>query len=531
MLELQKSLFEREPSRKELLNYIPSEKNVCYQIQVYRNHSFELVEHTISAYLDYAGMNVQFLYSDYDDSLSFFHLEHSSDMLILWLDLERYKINNIQEFIEERLKILNSIYQKPILYIPFGEIETVKNTNVVYYHLDSIKEKLKGNYLDKRLENFSGTKLSAESCKMIAKELGLRYLPALLKPLLKAIVVDLDYTLYKGVLGEDGIENIEITKEHLLLQKQIKLLGEQGFFICIASKNEKKDVLELLDKRKDFLLKKEEFSIICASWEEKADMIQTIADFLNIHTESILFIDDNIGEIVSVVSRYPNIHVIHANENAKITSDILAFYPGLMKLYEQKEDKIRSIDIKARAERLRIKQELSKEEYLRSLNVTLTYQCNCLENASRISELANKTNQFIFSYKRYSVSEIIDFMKKKDRLVVSVHLQDNLSDSGLIGSCLIKKEFDVLILEECFVSCRALGRGIEDSIVLGAVHIAQEYFKIRKVKILFCKGERNIAAENFLNSYVKENINQENEINYKFPEDLITIKIEGETIK
>ncbi len=527
MLELQKFLFETEPSRKELINYIPSKENPCYQIQVYRNHSFELVEHTIFPYLDYAGINVQFLYSDYDDSLSFFQLESSSDLLILWLDLERYKENKREEFIEERLTVLRSIYQKPILCIPFGEKKAGSYTNVICYHLDGVKEKLKKAYLDERLEKWSGTKLSAESCKMIAKELGLKYIPALLKPLLKAIVVDLDYTLYRGVLGEDGMEHIEISEDYLFLQRQLKLLAEQGFFLCMATKNEEKDVWELLEKREDFLLKKEVWSVICASWEEKADMIQTIADFLNIHTESILFIDDNIGEILSVLSRYPRIHVIHAHENPKITSEMLAFYPGLMKLYQQKEDQIRSADIKAKSERLKMKQGLSKEEYIRSLDIRLTYKCNCLENASRISELANKTNQFIFSYKRYHISEIVDLMQRADSLVLSIFLQDKLSDSGLIGSCLIKKEWDRLVVEECFVSCRALGRGIEEVIVLGAIYIAQQYFNIQKVKILFCKGERNKAAEKFLEDYAKENINQEKEIDYKLPRDQITIKIEG----
>lgn len=525
MLELQKFLFEKEPSRKELVTYTASKEQKRYQIQVYRNHSFELVEHTISAYLDYAKMQVNFLYSDYDDSLSFFQLDSNTDMLILWLDMKRYQIDAIEEFLKERLKTLLSIYKRPILCLLLGK--TMEYQHVVFYDFHSIEEILGNAYFDERLEKISGTRLSAKACMMIAKDLGLRYLPALLKPMLKAIVVDLDHTLYRGILGEDGIEKIEVSKAYLSFQKQLKNFANQGFFICIASKNEKQDVEKLLDQRKDFLIKKEDFSLICASWEEKSSMIEKIADFLNIHVDSILFIDDNIGEILSVLAKYPDIHVIQASENPQITNTILANYPGLMKLSMQKEDQLRSEDIKENQKRQKIKQTLSKEAYLKSLQITLQYQCNPLESVVRISELANKTNQFIFSYKRYSIQEIKERMQRKEMIVIAVNLQDRLSDSGLIGVCVIKKATDFLILEECFISCRALGRGIEDAIVLGSISIAQDLFGLKKVKILFQKGERNTPAEKFLNQYAKEYINQEQEMNYILPKDVIKIEIEG----
>ena len=257
MLELQKFLFEKEPNRKELVTYVPSEDNKLFRIQVYRNHSFELVEHTISAYLDYAKIRAEFIYSDYDDSLSFFHIDSSADLLILWLDMERYQMDNIQEFMDERLSVLVSIYKNPVLFIPFGEDVIYRNTNVICYDFSSIKEKLGKRCLDERMEKISGTRMSAKACMMIAKDIGLNYIPALVKPLLKAIVVDLDHTLYKGVLGEDGIEKIEVSESYLTLQRQIKNLGKQGFFLCIASKNEEKDVWDMFDKRKDFPLKKE----------------------------------------------------------------------------------------------------------------------------------------------------------------------------------------------------------------------------------------------------------------------------------
>ena len=332
MFELQKMLFERETTRTELLNY-KSISTDEYVVSIYRNHSFELVEHTISAYLDYAEIKAKFEYSDYDDSLSFLNIDLSADLIIVWLDLGRYQIDNTDAFITERLNYLRRIYKGRILYIPFrGGILPEVNDQIVQYDLMNILPNETEKYMDVRLEKYTGTFINHKYCMKIAKELGLKYLPALLKPLLKAIVVDLDNTLYKGVLGEEGENNVVINDGYIELQKTLINYKNNGIFLCIASKNEREDVDSLFEKREDFPLKSGDFTQICASWDEKADSIEEIAQFLNIHPSSILFIDDNLGEIVKVKERFPEIHCIHANENSEVTNKILKSYPGLLKL-------------------------------------------------------------------------------------------------------------------------------------------------------------------------------------------------------
>ena len=103
-LNLQKFLLENSPSRIDLLNYKSLSKKT-YKIYIYRNHSFELIENISSAYLDYSDIKAEFIYSDYDDTLSFINLDLTSDMLILWLDLTRYNIEKIEDVINERLNI------------------------------------------------------------------------------------------------------------------------------------------------------------------------------------------------------------------------------------------------------------------------------------------------------------------------------------------------------------------------------------------------------------------------------------------
>ena len=178
-------------------------------------------------------------------------MNFSSDLLILKIDFTRYSIENLDAFIKERMNSLKKEYKKPILLIPFGHNFKLNDKQIVNYNLDKIENKLGEKYTDLRLEKFSGTKLSSLTCIEVSKDLGLNYIPSLLKPNLKGIIVDLDNTLYKGVLGEDGIEGVTLTPGHKNLQNSLKKLKDQGFFLCVASKNNEQDVIDLFKKRED----------------------------------------------------------------------------------------------------------------------------------------------------------------------------------------------------------------------------------------------------------------------------------------
>jgi len=525
MLQLQQFLFESNPTRSELLDYCSALEHPKYRISVYRNHSFELIEHTIVPYLDYAEMSVEFIYSDYDDSLSFFDLDKSTDMIILWLDLSRYHLEDVHSFLCERLDYLSHIYTKPILVIPFAGNFSVQGDRIVCYDLTPLEQELGNRYLDKRMERFSGTKMSAAACMAVSKQLGLRYIPALLRPTLKAIVVDLDNTLYQGVLGEDGIAKLQLTEGHKKLQQQLKLLASEGIFLCVASKNDERDVTELFKQREDFPLRNSDFTKVCANWNDKAQSIKEIAHFLNIHPDSILFIDDNIGELSAVASVFPQIKLIHALEDAEITCEILRFFPGLLRLHAQKEDQLRKNDVQANEMRQRMRASLSPRDYIRSLEMKLLFCLNNFEQATRVAELANKTNQFICSYRRYGFADIIELMKSPDAVVITASLSDKLSDSGIVGVCVALKREQYVEIDECFVSCRALGRGIDEILVLGMIRCALEHFRCGYLKMDFVNGERNEPAKRFVQMYLEGYLQNPQLFNYQIPNGLIEIQI------
>ena len=524
LYELQDFIFESSPSRQELLDY---RNNNCFsknKVYVYRNHSFELIEKTISAYLDFANLNIEFIYSDYDDSLSFFDLDIDAELVVLWLDLSRYASGS-HDFIKQRLSALKDIYNKNILFAYFSGDFTYNDTQVTCYDISKWRSIFKDNYEDHRLERFSGTKMSMPLILSVSKDLGLNYFPSLLAPSLKCIVFDLDNTLYKGVLGEDGIDGIELTPAHHALQKRIFELAEMGFFICVVSKNDQRDVDLLLSSHQDFLVNRQNFTIVLASWQSKSVSISSIAKELNIGVDSILFVDDNIGELASVKQAHPEIKTILAKEDANITLDVLNNFPGLLKRGRAREDSLRNLDSKANQDRRKIIDSYSKEDFIKQLEVQVEFLINPAEEAYRLTELANKTNQFIFNYKRYSIAQIENIINDNDYAIVAVKVKDKLSDSGIVGVVVLKSDRESTAqLEECFVSCRALGRGIDQIIVSGAIATGMQKLGLSSLLANIHEGERNSPAIN----YYQENLarfKQPALFEYTLPKDLVTIKI------
>ena len=523
-LELQKFIFEDSPSRRALLSYLPQcEKEYC--VQVFRNHSFELVEHTIGAYLDYAGIGISFCYSGYDDSLSFLELDPQADLVMIWIDTTRYISKTAESFLNERIAQLRTRFSRPILLVPFGEKIHVSQTGVIVFNLSEIESDFGTKFIDKRAERVTGTLWSSRAMLAISRMLGLRYFPALLRPALKAILVDLDNTLYRGVLGEDGINGVVLTKGHRQLQEKLKDFSKAGFFLCAVSKNDAEDVEQLFGTRDDFPLRKEDFSKILASWDSKANSIKKIAQFLNIHPDSMVFVDDNIGELTAVKMAFPGIRLVLAGEDGASTCHVLKEFPGLWKISGSEDDTKRKNDVKANEQRQILQKKLSVEEYIRSLEIHLKFSFDNMQQLNRIFELANKTNQFIFNYKRYTLAEVEERIRRERYAVVSISLADKLSDSGLIGVCVGREEEDYVVIEECFISCRALGRGIDDVIVLGAIDGIAHRFGKSRVKVLFQRGERNTPAKQFIEQHLCAYLENPLEFQFEIPKDLLTVEM------
>ncbi len=521
--KLQRFLFADSPSRAALLSYVPLRPGQPYKVQVFRNHAFEPVEHTMGAYLDYAGLSVDFSCGGYDDSFSFAELDAAADLIVVWIDAERYAPGAAAELMARRLPALRERYSGPVLLAPFGAEMECSLPGVTALNMAGIRERLGENFTDRRASALSGTALSGRAMLEISRELGLKYLPALLRPALKAVLVDLDNTLYRGVLGEDGPEGLELTPGHVLLQEKLKALAGQGFFLCAVSKNDPGDVEELFRLRGDFPLKMEDFTSVKASWGEKAQAAKETAEFLNIGPDSMVFIDDNIGELAAMAAAFPEMRFILAMGDGAATASVVESFPGLLRLASGGEDSKRRADARANLRRRELKSAMSQEDYVRSLRLRLTFTGDDPGQAARITELANKTNQFIFNYRRYSAAQVDAMLSSPDWRIVTVSLADRLSDSGLIGVCVGRHREGFAELDECFVSCRALGRGIEDVIVLGAVERILERFGTKRLKVLFKAGPRNAPAAAFVEKFLAGYLDAPAEFDYTVPDGLLTV--------
>jgi FkbH-like protein len=467
-----------------------------------RNHSFELVAATTNTFLELSGLSAEFVYSSYDDSFGEYKSFSDTDVLVFWIDLARYSSENLCLVSEQIETIVRQTRVPSIVAMIGGQLEFSSIVNRVSF--EDIEALLGLEFFDDRLADFAGTRLSAQACLQISRRLGLQVIPAAVKPGLKALIVDLDNTLYSGVLGEDGPRGIRLKDGHFMLQSELHRLSSQGFFVCVVSKNDEVDVEELFSLRDDFPLRRKDVTKIVANWKHKSENIKSLEVYLNIHHTSFLFIDDNLGELTEVGIALPGIQLLWASSDAHANHRALKNFPGLLKMTSSMEDTVRKADILANEQRRLLRAELSQEDYLRSLDIEIEFNVNNTTQFPRVAELSRKTNQFIFGYKRYSDLALNEIANRGDAAIVAISMRDRLLDSGVIGSVIALKRDDHLIVEDVFVSCRALGRGLDETIVLGAITRATEELKCDRVLVCFQKGERNKPAEMFVSQHLRE---------------------------
>jgi predicted enzyme involved in methoxymalonyl-ACP biosynthesis len=264
----QPALFADRPRRLELLALRPDWALEPVAVRIHRNHSFEHVASVAGPWFAWWGCRPGFTYSDYDDSFAFGSVAGETAQLeIVWADVARYagrlEGDALADWICGRLASLRSMSAAPILLVALGttaelhgeltrRARGIPGTRVA--DLEPLASSLGDRFTDARAAKFSGTRLSDHACVLVARELACRWVPAMLRPRVKAVAVDLDNTLYSGVLGEDG-EQVVLTPAHKALQESLANLRSEGVFLALVSRNEEDDVRKLFALRPDFPLR------------------------------------------------------------------------------------------------------------------------------------------------------------------------------------------------------------------------------------------------------------------------------------
>ena len=318
----------------------------------------------------------------------------------------------------------------------------------------------------------------------------------------KAIFVDCDNTLWKGILGEDGIEGIQCDRNAqgvLFFQFQEFLLEKkrEGFVLGLCSKNNEQDVKDAFEKL-NMPLKWDDFIIRKVNWQNKAENLSDAAKELNVGLESFIFIDDNDFEIQSVNLMLPEV-------NTRKLSHVYDEFLQLCDDYSFKRKRLTKEDLEkneqyvAEQQRISVKASVhSFEEYVQSLAIKSDITINNLGDAARLSQLTEKTNQFNFNKEAFSISQLEKFVAEGN-LVFGLRVSDKFGDYGLVGLILIEIGGKQAVLRNFLMSCRALGRLIENEF-FNYVMADLNKRGLDLNEIIFKETAKNIPAKMFFDS-------------------------------
>lgn len=298
----------------------------------------------------------------------------------------------------------------------------------------------------------------------------------------KCLVLDLDNTLWGGVVGDDGWENIQvghglgIGKAYSEFQQWIKKLKNRGIIICVCSKNDEDRAKEPFEKNPEMVLKLEDISVFIANWENKADNIRTIQSILNIGFDSMVFLDDNPFERNIVRENVPEVTVPELPEDP---GEYLEYLYSL-NLFEtasySSADKDRTKQYQVEAKRVATSKKYTNEaDFLKSLEMVSEVSGFTSFNTPRVAQLSQRSNQFNLRTVRYTEDQITAIEKDPKQKGFAFTLEDKFGDNGLIAVIILQeKDSDTLFIDTWFMSCRVLKRGMENFTLNNIMHYAKQ---------------------------------------------------------
>ncbi len=313
----------------------------------------------------------------------------------------------------------------------------------------------------------------------------------------KCLILDLDNTLWGGIIGDDGVENIQIGdlgigKAYTELQMFCKQLQQRGIILAVCSKNDEIKAKEPFEKHPDMVLKLGDIAVFVANWQNKADNIRYIQKVLNIGFDSMIFLDDNPFERSIVKTNIPEVTVPDMPEDP---AEYLPFLRTL-NLFEAasytEEDEQRTQQYKENTKRIELQNQFANEDdFLKNIGMVSTVKSFDKFTIPRIAQLSQRSNQFNLRTIRYSEAEIQQIAVSKDYYTFTFTLEDKFGDNGLISVVILQKEnAQTLFIETWFMSCRVLKRGMENFVLNTIAEFA------KKNGFINLKGEYLPTAKN-----------------------------------
>ncbi len=335
---------------------------------------------------------------------------------------------------------------------------------------------------------------SEEFTPIVADEY-MRYFRALKGLTKKCIVLDLDNTLWGGIIGEDGIEGIKLGPtspglEYVEFQRALLSLYNRGVILAVNSKNNFDDAIKVLREHPHQILKEEHFAALRINWQNKVANIAELAKEINIGLDSIVFIDDNPAEREQIRQIYPEVMVVDLPKNPHLYRATLEKIDVFDVLSLTKEDMARGEMYVGKRKREELEQSsTSIEDFLRTLELKVQVKLTDDFDTPRVVQLLGKTNQFNLTTRRYTDAETKSLRDAEESAVYSMAVQDKFGDEGVVGVAIVRKEKMSWMVDSFLMSCRVIGRSVEtaflakiiaDAKTAGAKRVIGEYIQTKK---------------------------------------------------
>ena len=287
----------------------------------------------------------------------------------------------------------------------------------------------------------------------------------------KCLVLDLDNTLWGGVIGDDGLNGIHLGQGHAVgeafasFQRYVKSLGERGVILAVCSKNDLENAQSPFERHPEMVLRASDIACFVANWGDKATNLRTIAETLNIGLDSLVFADDNPFERNLVRRELPMVAVPELPEDPALYEQVLAAAGYFEAISLTGEDRERNRLYLANSQRERVRAaSTDMNAYLRSLDMKLVWSPFDADNLARVTQLINRSNQFNLTTRRYSYEEVESLLGNASALTLQLRLIDAFGDNGLIAVVIGRfADRDTMEIDTWLMSCRVLGRQVEEA--------------------------------------------------------------------
>lgn len=313
----------------------------------------------------------------------------------------------------------------------------------------------------------------------------------------KALVLDLDNTLWGGVIGDDGLEGIALGQGSALgeafagFQGYAKALARRGVILAVASKNDEANAIEAFDKHPEMVLSRDDISAFVANWNDKATNLKAIAQTLNIGLDALVFADDNPFERNLIRRELPMVSVPELPEDPALYARCIADAGYFESLAITADDRARTEQYRANQQRATLAAATTDMgAYLRSLDMTLAWRRFDRTGLARVTQLINKSNQFNLTTRRYTEEEVAAVMADERAFGLQLRLTDRFGDNGIIAVVIGRlADAETVEIDTWLMSCRVLGRRVEQATLelivaqaarLGAKRIVGRYRRTPK---------------------------------------------------